>query len=126
MGASQVHRRPIRTALVTQRPLTEIKMAVLSAPLQLQQIALATRQRDTKMPMVVTSDLQTAILTVLGIPIQRIPMAMVDIRDHLTATQIVSEIRRPPIVIIMARYLVHRRAIRIHSETRPRNSVVMI
>jgi hypothetical protein len=55
------------------------------------------------MPMVVTSDLQTAILTVLGIPIQRIPMAMVDLQDHQTVIQIVLEIQRPPIAITMAR-----------------------
>jgi hypothetical protein len=55
------------------------------------------------MPMVVTSDLQTAILTVLGIPIQLIPMAMVDILDLQTVTQIVLEIQRPLIVITMAR-----------------------
>ena len=36
-------------------------------------------------------------------PIQRIPMAMVDLQDHQTATQILLEIQRPPIVITMAR-----------------------
>ena len=65
MGASRVHHRPIRTALVTRRPLTEIGMVVLLVPLLPQRTVLVTRQRDTKMPMVVTSDLQTAILTVL-------------------------------------------------------------
>ncbi len=78
-------------------------MAVLLVPLQPQRTALVTRQRDTKMPMVVTLDLQTAILTVLGIPIQLIPMAMVDILDLQTVTQIVLEIQRPLIVITMAR-----------------------
>jgi hypothetical protein len=78
------------------------------------------------MPMVVTSDLQTVILTVLGIPIPRIPTAMVDIRDHLTATQIVLEIQQLPTVITMARYLVHHRAIRIHSETRLQTNVLPI
>ena len=103
MGASRVHRRPIRIVLVIRRPPTEIGMVVLLVPLLPQRTVLVTRQRDTKMPMVVTSDLQTAILIVLGIPIQRIPMAMVDLQDHQIVTQIVLEIQRPPIVITMAR-----------------------
>jgi hypothetical protein len=78
------------------------------------------------MPMVVTSDLRAAIQTVLEIPIQRIPIATVDIQDLQTATQIVLEIQRPLIVIIMARQLVHRRAIRILLETQPQNNAVSI
>ena len=126
MGASRVHHRHIRTALVIRRPLTEIKTVVLSAPLLPQRTVLVTRQRDTKMPMVVTSDLQTAILTVLGIPVQRIPMAMVDLQDLQTATQTVLEIQRPPIAITMARLLVLRRAIRILSEILLQSSAATI
>lgn len=119
MGASQVHRRPIRTALVTQQPLTGIEMVVLSVPLLLQQTVLVTRRQPIKMPMVVTLDLRTATQTASGIPIRRIPMAMADIQDRRIAIQIVLEIQRPPIVIAMARQLVHRQALRIRSETRP-------
>ena len=101
MGALQVHHRPIRTALVTQQPLTGIEMDVLSAHLLPQQTVLVTRRQGIKMPMVVTSDLQTVTQTVL-------------------------EIQRRPIVKVLARQLVLRRAIRILSETQPQNSVAQI
>ena len=126
MGASRVHHRPIRTALVTQPPLTEIEMVVLLAHLLPQQTVLVTRRQGIKMPMVVTSDLRTATQTASGIPIRRIPMAMVDLQDLQTATQIVLEIQEPPIIIAMARQLVHRQALRIRSETRPQTNVLPI
>ena len=53
-------------------------------------------------------------------------MATVDLQDLQTATQIVLEIQRPPIVIAMARQLVHRQALRIRSETRPYTNVLPI
>ena len=113
MGTRQAHRLRITTAMVPQRPLTETRMATLSAVRRLTMTATDIRRLPIAMHTEILLVLRKAIRTAMVIPLARITILTEEVRVPRTAIQTVLGTDLLHIIMYTVRASAHRRAIRI-------------